>query len=144
VPDPQRARNTQQLAIVLDHGSESPIYRQIVDHVWQTVLEGDLQPGNRLPTVRQLAIDLGVHPDTITRAYKELELLGVVVLRPGEGTFVGLKPPDRQELERYAELEQICREVLARTEGLGFTLDDLFELLSELQTERPDSKRRST
>jgi GntR family transcriptional regulator len=100
-----------------------------------------LERGERLPTVRQWAIDLGVHPDTVARAYKELELLGVVVRRAGEGTFVGLKPPNRKELERQADLERLCRDMLAQTKGLGFTFDELLETLAELQS-RGDSKSR--
>jgi GntR family transcriptional regulator len=144
VPDPQRARTNQPLAVSLDHGSDSPLYRQIVDHVWLKVAAGELEPGERLPTVRQFAIDLGVHPDTVVRAYKELELLGVAMRRAGEGTYVGLRPPDRKELERQADLERLCRDMLAQTENLGFTFDELLETLAELQS-RGDSKsgRRS-
>ncbi len=139
--DPQRARTNQLLAVPLDHGSDSPLYRQIVDHLWPKVAEGVLEPGERLPTVRQWAIDLGVHPDTVARAYKELELLGVVVRRAGEGTFVGLKPPNRNEIERQADLERVCHGMLAQAETLGFTFDELLETLSQLQS-RGDSKSR--
>lgn len=142
--DPQRAKQSRWLAVPLDHGSDSPLYRQIVDHVWLNVAEGSLEPGARLPTVRQWAVDLGVHPDTVVRAFKELELLGVVVRRAGEGTFVGLKPPDRNELERQADLERLCGELLGQAESLGFTFDELIEALSDMRS-RGDSKpgRRS-
>jgi len=144
VPDKPGAGAAQQLAISLDPGSNLPLYRQIVDHVWVEVAEGVLDPGEKLPTVRQWAVDLGVHPNTVARAYKELELLGVVVRRAGEGTFVGLKPADRQEIERHAELEQLCLKVLSRAQALGFTADEVLESLAELQSRR-DSKstRRS-
>ena len=95
MPDKPGAGATPQLATSLDPGSNLPLYRQIVDHVWVRVAEGVLDPGEKLPTVRQWAVDLGVHPNTVARAYKELELLGVVVRRAGEGTFEGLKPADR-------------------------------------------------
>ncbi len=144
MPDKPGAGAAQQLAISLDPGSNLPLYRQIVDHVWVEVAEGVLDPGEKLPTVRQWAVDLGVHPNTVARAYKELELLGVVVRRAGEGTFVGLKPADRQEIERHAELEQLCLKVLSRAQALGFTADEVLESLAELQSRR-DSKstRRS-
>ena len=144
MPDKPGAGATPQLAISLDPGSNLPLYRQIVDHVWVKVAEGVLDPGEKLPTVRQWAVDLGVHPNTVARAYKELELLGVVVRRAGEGTFVGLKPADRQEIERHAELEQLCLKVLSRAQALGFTADEVLESLAELQSRR-DSKstRRS-
>jgi len=144
VPDKPGAGAVPQLAISLDQGSDLPLYRQIVDHVWVKVAEGVLDPGEKLPTVRQWAVDLGVHPNTVARAYKELELLGVVVRRAGEGTFVGLKPADRHEIERQAELERLCLKVLSRAQALGFTADELLESLAELQS-RGDSRstRRS-
>ncbi len=144
MPDKPGAGAVPQLAISLDPGSDLPLYRQIVDHVWVKVAEGVLDPGEKLPTVRQWAVDLGVHPNTVARAYKELELLGVVVRRAGEGTFVGLKPADRHEIERQAKLERLCLKVLSRARALGFTADELLESLTELQS-RGDSKstRRS-
>jgi len=144
VPDKPGAGAAPQLAISLDPGSDLPLYRQIVDHVWVKVAEGVLDPGEKLPTVRQWAVDLGVHPNTVGRAYKELELLGVVVRRAGEGTFVGLKQADRHEIERQAKLERLCLKVLSRAQALGFTVDELLESLTELQS-RGDSKptRRS-
>lgn len=144
MPDKPGAGAAPQLAISLDPGSDLPLYRQIVDHVWVKVAEGVLDPGEKLPTVRQWAVDLGVHPNTVARAYKELELLGVVVRRAGEGTFVGLKPADRHEIERQAKLERLCLKVLSRAQALGFTADELLESLTELQSQE-DSKstRRS-
>ncbi len=144
MPDKPGAGVAPQLAISLDPGSDLPLYRQIVDHVWVKVAEGVLDPGEKLPTVRQWAVDLGVHPNTVARAYKELELLGVVVRRAGEGTYVGLKPADRHEIERQAELERLCLKVLSQAQALGFTADELLESLTELQS-RGDSKstRRS-
>ncbi len=144
MPDKPGAGAAPQLAISLDPGSDLPLYRQIVDHVWVKVAEGVLDPREKLPTVRQWAVDLGVHPNTVARAYKELELLGVVVRRAGEGTFVGLKPADRHEIERHAELERLCLKVLSRAQVLGFTVDELLESLTELQSQE-DSKstRRS-
>ncbi len=135
MPDPSRTGEASELAVTLDTGSDVPLYRQIADHVWLEVAEGTLEPGQRLPTVRQCAIDLGVHPDTVARAYKELEMLGVV-RRTGDGTFVGLKPADRNEVERHAALASLCGDVLARIGELGFTLDEFVETLSESQPPR--------
>ena len=136
---------TEDLDITLDPGSSVPLYRQIVNRLWLEVAEGTLDPGQRLPTTRRLAIDLGVHPDTVARAYKELELLGVVIHRSAEGTFVGLKPADRQEFERRAGFETLCQESLERTKSLGFTLDELIDTLGEFRSveRRSESTGRS-
>lgn len=125
---------TGDLQITLDTGSTVPLYRQIVDRVWLEVIDGTLDPGERLPTIRGLAIDLSVHPNTVARAYKELELLGVVIQRSGEGTFVGLKPPDREEFERRATFEGLCRRVVNEARDLGFTLDELIDTLAEFRS----------
>ena len=139
----ERTGIDQRLAIHLDHGSDVPLYRQIVDHVWLGAVEGILEPGERLPTVRQLAIDLSVHPNTVARAYSELTLLGIVSPLRGEGTFVCLTPPDKPELERREQLERLCSELMSRIQALGFSLDELIDTLGELRTEGARAKGRS-
>lgn len=124
----------EELQLTVDPSSDVPLYRQIVDHVWVKVASGILEPGNRLPTVRQVAIDLGVHLDTVERAYRELELLGVVVQHPGEGTFVGLRPPQKDEANRRAQLERVCHQAISQTQALGFSIDDLMEVLAEFRS----------
>lgn len=125
----------------LDPGRDVPLYRQIVDHVWLEVIEDRLSPGQRLPTVRQLAIQLGVHLDTVSRAYRELEMLGVVHTRRGEGTFVGLKASQQAEIERQRRLEALCRRAVEEAEGIGCTISDVVELLTEMR--RSGAKRGS-
>ena len=142
MPDPSRAGEISELAITLDTGSDLPLYRQIVDHVWLEVAEGTMDPGQRLPTVRQCAIDLGVHPDTVARAYKQLELLGVIVRRGGDGTFVGLKPADKNELQRQAALAALCGDVLSRIGKLGFSLKEFVDTLNESQPPRSSTARK--
>lgn len=123
------------LAGHLDRGAERPLSRQIADRMWLEVIGGTLDTGQRLPTVRQLAIDLGVHPKVVQRAYDELERLGVVTVRPG-GTFVSLTVPDAEAREKVAQLEEACREALGRAEALGFSADDVMDMLAELRAAR--------
>jgi GntR family transcriptional regulator len=144
VSDHQPAGIAQRLALYLEPGSETPVYRQIVDRLWLEVITGTLETGDRLPTVRQLAIDLHLHPNTVGRAYEELELLGVLRTKPGEGTFVGLGPTAKSEVERRAQLERLCSEVLSQAEALGFTLHDLIETLGEFRSSKNEGLRRSS
>ncbi len=130
--DPLPSREARKLTVRVDAGSSVPLYRQISDFVWVEVASGSFETGDRLPTVRQAAIDLGVHPDTVSRAYKELDLLGVVVQR-GEGTFVGLKPSAKKELEGRNRLEGICRDAVSRAEQAGFSFDDVVDALADLR-----------
>ena len=140
--DNQRAGIAQRLALYLDQGSDTPVYRQIVDRLWLEVITGTLETGERLPTVRQLAIDLRLHPNTVSRAYQELELLGVLRSRPGEGTFVGAGHSEKSEVERRARLERLCSDVLSQANALGFTVDELMEMLGEFRMASPHREKQ--
>ena len=117
--------------ISVDLKSGVPIYRQIIDQVKSAMATGTLGPGDRLPTVRQLSVDLSVNPNTVSRAYNELELTGLVETHMGSGTFVGTKPVQQDDVERRRILDQICQEFLSRASSHGFTLDDILENLSQ-------------
>ena len=77
------------IEIKLDLKSGVPFYRQVIDQVKAAIATETLSPGDRLPTVRQLAVDLSINPNTVSRAYTELELTGLVETQMGSGTFVG-------------------------------------------------------
>lgn len=133
---PARGEIAQRLLLYLDPAADDPLYRQIADRVWMEVVTGTLETGERLPTVRQLAIDLNVPPNTIEWAYRELQELGVVSVVPGQGVFVRLHDADRSAVERRRQLDRLGQEVATQAEGLGFTLDDLIEVLAERRRER--------
>jgi GntR family transcriptional regulator len=120
-------------AITLDLKSGVPIYRQIIDHVKSGIATGALGAGDRLPTVRQLSVDLSVNPNTVIRAYNELELTGLVETHMGSGTFIGDKRVERDEVEHRRILDQLCQEFLSRASAHGFTLDDILENLKQRQ-----------
>ena len=115
----------------IDTKSGVPFYRQIVEQVKFGIARGSLQPGDQLPTVRQLAVDLSINPNTVVRAYRELEIEGVIDTHQGSGTFVGNRKPQVDELERQRMLDQILTELLARASSYGFTLDEVLEGLHQ-------------
>ena len=119
------------IKIQLDLKSGVPFYRQIIDQVKSAIATGLLDAGDRLPTVRQLAVDLSVNPNTVSRAYTELELTGLVETHMGSGTFVGQKKVEQDEVERRRILDQICQEFLSRASSHGFGLDDILENLEQ-------------
>jgi GntR family transcriptional regulator len=119
------------LKIQLDVKSGVPFYRQIIDQVRAAIATEALAPGDRLPTVRQLAVDLSVNPNTVSRAYTELELTGLVETQMGSGTFVGSRPVERNDVERRRVLDQLCQEFLSRASTHGFTLDDVLQNLDQ-------------
>jgi GntR family transcriptional regulator len=119
------------IRLQLDPKSGVPFYRQIIDQVKAAIVTGSIGPGDRLPTVRQLAVDLSVNPNTVSRAYTELELTGLVETQMGSGTFVGQQEVEGDEIERQRQLEQLCQEFLSRASTHGFTLDDVVRTLKQ-------------
>jgi len=122
-----------RLARELNPAGSSPVSSQIVQALWLAVVEGSLESGERLPTVRQLAVDVNVSPRAVERAYEQLEKLGVVTVRAGQGTFVSLALPPASGRDRFRELERRCRELVNQVTALGFTIDDAVDLLTELR-----------
>ena len=116
----------------LDGHSGVPVYRQIVDQVRSGMASGALVPGDQLPTVRQLAVDLEINPNTVMRSYRELELGGFLETHQGTGTFIANKKVERNSAERDRLLSQIAGESAARAGAAGFTLEDLIERLRDL------------
>jgi GntR family transcriptional regulator len=116
----------------LDLHSGVPVYRQIIDQVRSGVASGSLSAGDQLPTVRQLAVDLAINPNTVLRAYRELELGGLLETHQGTGTFVANKKVEKNSAERDRRLTQMAGEFAARAGAAGFTLEDLIDRLREM------------
>jgi GntR family transcriptional regulator len=109
----------------LDLKSGVPVYRQIIDRVQSAMASGALRSGDRLPTVRQLAVDLSVNPNTVVRAYRELELTGALMTQQGTGTFVADRKIEQSDADRERKLNQLLGEFVARAGREGFTVKDL-------------------
>lgn len=125
----------------LDLQSGVPVYRQLIDQVLGAIAAGTLKPGDRLPTVRQAAIDLAINPNTVVRAYKELEIRSVLTTRQGTGTFISDNQPQPDQVERQRRLNQLAGELVARAGAEGFSLEELIEVLMDLLAEKPQSKK---
>src|SRR5215472_5978290 len=118
-------------AFSLDSHSGVPIYRQIIDRVTGSIAAGVLRSGDQLPTVRQLAVDLSVNPNTVIRAYRELEIRGVLETHQGTGTFIAAQKVQRDDAERQRRLNQLVGEFLARAGSAGFTLEEVLQPLHD-------------
>jgi GntR family transcriptional regulator len=116
----------------LDLQSGVPLYRQIIDQVRGGIASGTLTVGDQLPTVRQLAVDLSINPNTVVRAYRELELGGLLETHQGTGTFISAQKLRSGEEERARQLAQIVADGVARAGAAGFTVEDLIEQLLAL------------
>jgi GntR family transcriptional regulator len=108
--------------------------RALVDGIWLEVVQGTLASGERLPTARQVAVELGISPRTVEHAYQELEARGVLATRPGEGTFISLHPPNAEERERHRRFSALCSETFSRARELGFTVEDLIDTIAEFRS----------
>jgi GntR family transcriptional regulator len=113
----------------LDLHTGVPVYRQLIDQVRAGIASGTLSAGDQLPTVRQLAVDLAINPNTVMRAYRELELGGLLETHQGTGTFISDSRPEKQSVERERQLVQMAAEFAARAGAAGFTLEDLIDRL---------------
>jgi GntR family transcriptional regulator len=134
--DPLLAR----LRLDLAEAGHEPMATRLADRIWEDVVAGVIAAGERLPTVRELAVALSTSPRTVRRAYEQLERLGVVAPRPGEGTFVSLAPPPGEEHRRQRALGDVAREAVERARALGFTPDDLLEAVADWRGTEPEPR----
>jgi GntR family transcriptional regulator len=103
------------------------------------VATGALKTGDQLPTVRRVAVDLAINPNTVARAYREMELRGILDTQQGTGTFVADRQIEASPAERHRQLAQLTTEFVARAGSAGFTVRDLEQALHQLSTEGPNS-----
>ena len=115
----------------LDAASGVPFYRQIIEQVLLAVADGRLKAGTQLPTVRQLAVDLSINLNTVAKAYREMEIRGIVETQQGTGTFVSTRRADRRPAERRKALEGLVDRFVALATSGGFSLEELAEALVE-------------
>lgn len=134
------AKADRDFRFQLDLRSGVPVYRQIMDQVLGAIASGRLVSGDQIPTVRQLAVDLSINPNTVIRAYRELEIRGFLDTHQGSGTFISAQRVERDDEERQRKLDAIASDTIARAGAEGFTaqqvLDRLKALLAEQKTRR--------
>lgn len=101
-----------------------PIYQQIIDTIHGHIIRGEWPPGTKLPSVRALAIDFGVNPNTISRTYSELERTGVVEMKRGQGTFVTESETTIRQLKQHLMRQRITA-FMNEMESLGMSKEDI-------------------
>jgi GntR family transcriptional regulator len=118
-----------------------PIYQQIVDQIQFRIVSGQLRVGDELPTIRGLAEDLRVNPNTVARAYRELENEGLVEKRRTTGTFVAQSASNRSLAERRRLLAPHLDKLIIQARQLGFSLDELVDQLRKRDLQIPREQR---
>ena len=128
-------------AFRLDSHSGVPVYRQLIDQVQAAVAAGVLAAGDQLPTVRQVAVDLVINPNTVLRAYREMEIRGTLDTQQGSGTFIADRKIEYSKGERERQLGQLVGEFVSRAGSAGFTVEQLAKALHELSPQSEPKRR---
>src|SRR5438093_13686966 len=116
--------------VLIDPGDATPLYAQLERGLRAAIATGRLQPGDQLPTVRQLAVDLRVNANTVARVYAELERAAVIETRRGVGSFISATPAHaRPPREHERRLRAFATRVLADADTAGFALDEVIAAL---------------
>jgi GntR family transcriptional regulator len=120
------------MKIDVDFRSDMPIYIQIVEQIQQRVVEGELKPGDQLPTVRALASELRVNFNTVARSYRLLDEAGVISTQQGRGTYIlEMPPPEVAERLRSESLQALARRYLSEAKRLGYNAQGALEIFQK-------------
>ena len=117
----------------LDPKSGVPFYRQIIDQIRYGIATGNLKVGEQLPTVRALAVQLKVNLNTVTKAYKELEIQNILESQQGTGTFIGPAKLQIPLREKRNKLKSICKEFMNIASNYGFSIEELIAELNDMK-----------
>ena len=118
--------------IILDYRDTKPLYEQIVDKFQMLILSGALEPNSRMPSVRSLAVELSINPNTIQRAYSELERNGFLYTVKGKGNYVAYS--DSLKDVRKQEILEKLRDLKKEALSMGMTVKELTEFLEQEDT----------
>lgn len=127
------------IKFLLDYSSGVPVYRQIIDQIIFGIASGQLKLGEQLPTVRALAVELKVNLNTVSKAYKELEIKNILETQQGTGTFINKTENVVSEKEREDKLKEICMQFSSVAFSYGFNLDEVMRELKDIETSKNNS-----
>ncbi len=117
--------------LILDTSGTVPIYQQIAQQVLRRIAQGALKPGDPLPSVRQLALDLTINPNTVARAYLELEFQGVLQKRQGQGTYIGPDAAAASRREGARMVAELMERAVAEASTFGVRIGELEALFQQ-------------
>jgi len=116
----------------LDSVNGAPIYRQIIQQIEYAILSGRIQPGDRLPTIRSLAVELKTNPNTIAKAYNELEIRGILATQVGSGTYISDKKPVIEDDSLKRKIREVAGRFIQEMRDLGVEKKELPGLIESL------------
>lgn len=119
----------------IDISSSTPIYEQIVDNVKENILKGLMEPGEKLPSVRDLAKMLTLNPNTIQKAYQELERQKVTVTLRGKGSYISSDYKPRKDEDKIMDLKDLFKKGIIDAHYMGFKREDILHMIEEILKE---------
>ena len=117
--------------IRIDSRSSKPIYEQIVDQIKENIIREVLRPGDKLPSVREMSVMIRINPNTVSKAYKDLEREKVIEVFRGKGTYVSDIDP-KMNKEKFELLKKNLKEILIETRYLGISKEDFIKIIDDL------------
>jgi GntR family transcriptional regulator len=125
----------QGISFSLDQASGVPVYRQIIQQIEYAILSGRMRPGDRLPTIRSLAVELKANPNTIAKAYGELEIRGILATQVGSGTYISDKKPVVEDDSLTRKIREVLARFVQEMRDLGVERRELVKLLEQFDKE---------
>ena len=130
-----KQEKADNINFTLDNANGAPIYRQIIQQIEYAILSGRMRPGDRLPTIRSLAVDLKTNPNTIARAYSELEIRGILATQIGSGTYIADKKPVVEDDSLNRKIREVLTRFVQEMRDLGVEKRELFKLVESFVKE---------
>ena len=126
--------------ISLNHHSGDPLYRQVVEAIRLRIAKGEIEAGEQLPSIRDLAAQLQINSRTVVKAYEELDRAGLVVMQQGRGVFVASNRAALPISERRKRLRELAIKLLVEATQVGSTIDEVIEIIHEVAKELETNK----
>jgi GntR family transcriptional regulator len=127
-----KAAVQEAVNFTLDTVNGAPIYRQIIQQIEYAILSGRIQPGDRLPTIRSLAVELKTNPNTIAKAYNELEIRGILATQVGSGTYISDKKPVIEDDSLKRKIREVAGRFIQEMRDLGVEKKELPGLIESI------------
>ena len=127
--------------IVLSPLNPDPMYKQVTDQVKDAIAGGILKPGDKLPSIRELSLELKISIITTKRAYSDLENEGYINTRPGLGSFVAAINKEKLREGKLAEISESILKIIKTAQKFGISRDDIFDLIKEIEEKINESHR---
>ena len=127
-----KTASQEPVNFTLDTVNGAPIYRQIIQQIEYAILSGRIQPGDRLPTIRSLAVELKTNPNTIAKAYNELEIRGILATQVGSGTYISDKKPVIEDDSLKRKIREVAGRFIQEMRDLGVEKKELPGLIESI------------